>query len=380
MNASLQKKGNVYYAVVSVTDENGKHKTRWITTKCAKKIEATKVMRDILKRLEEGQQFGRKQYKFLEYLWYWLTEIIKPQIELTTYEGYLRNYKSHIEPFFAPHNLNLNDVQLVHLQKFINEKHKSGKLDGSGGLKGESIKKFMANISKALDYAVKSGLLQSNPARYVEFPKGKPFTGSFYTVAEIEQLLKISKGTPLETTVLFATLYGLRRGEIMGLRWQDIDMVEGVVTICNTRVRISYEVEKQPKSKSSLRSFPLMPSVKAHLEALKAEQAKNQELFGSSYVQNDYVCKWPDGKALDVSYINGALTKLLRENGMRHIRFHDLRHSTASYLNKLGFSPKEIQVWLGHSDIKTTMNIYTHIDVGMKEDMAKRIDSLFGKK
>ena len=379
MNASLQKKGNVYYAVISITDESGRHKTKWITTKCSKKTEATQAMKGILKRMEAGQQFGRERHKFLEFLWYWLTEIIKPQIELTTYEGYTRNLKTHIEPYFSPLNLYLADVQLSHLQKFVNEKHKHGKLDGSGGLKGESIKKFMANISKALDYAVKTGLIQTNPARYVEFPKDKAFVGSFYTVSEIEKLLEISKRTPLETTILFATLYGLRRGEIMGLRWQDIDFDEGMVSICNTRVRISYEVEKQPKSKSSLRSFPLMPSVRTHLDALKAEQAANRALFGNGYAINDYICKWPDGRALDVSYINGALTKLLRENSMRHIRFHDLRHSTASYLNKLGFSPKEIQVWLGHSDIKTTMNIYTHIDVGMKENMAARIDTLFGQ-
>ena len=377
MNASLQKKGNIYYTVVSLMDENGQYKTKWVTTKCVKKTEANAVMRDILKRMEQGQHVGKCQYSFLEFVWYWLTEIIRPQIEATSYEGYLKNYNNHIKPFFAPLNLSLTDVQLFHLQKFINDKHKNGRMNGKGGLAGKSIKKFMANISKALDYAVKTGYIQQNPARYVEFPKDKAFTGSFYTVPEIEKLLKLCKGKPLETPILLATLYGLRRGEIMGLRWKDIDFDEDTVSIRNTRVRVDKEIEKAPKSSSSLRTFPLMPLVKTHLEAVKAEQDKNKILFGNMYSECEYICRWPDGKEMDLSYLNPALTRLLKENGMRHFRLHDLRHSTASYLNKLGFSPKEIQVWLGHSDIKTTLNIYTHIDVGMKQNMATKIDEVF---
>ena len=145
----------------------------------------------------------------------------------------------------------------------------------------------------------------------------------------------------------------------MGMRWQDINFDENTVSIRNTRVRVSSEIEKQPKNKSSLRTFPLIPTIRAHLEALKASQDEHMSLFGRAYVKNDYICKWPDGRVMDIGYTNHAFSKLLKENGMRHIRFHDLRHSTASYLNKLGFTPKEIQVWMGHSDIKTTMNIYT---------------------
>lgn len=378
MNASLQKKGNIYYAVVSLPNGAGKYKTKWVSTKCSKKTDAAKTMREILERLESGLSVGQSRYSFLEFMQYWLTEVIRPQIERTTYEGYVQNFEKHIKPFFSALNFNLTDLQLIHLQQFINEKHKNGRLNGKGGLTGKSIRKYMANISKALDYAVKTGLIRQNPARYVEFPKDTAFTGSFYSVEEIERLLKASKGTPLETPIILATHYGLRRGEIMGLRWQDVDFAADTVTIQNTRVRIKGEVEKPPKSASSLRTFPLIPSVKVHLEALKAAQEDNRRLFGASYAENEYICRWPGGRALDVGYINQALTRLLKENGLRHIRLHDLRHSTASYLNKLGFTPKEIQVWLGHSDIKTTMNIYTHIDVGMKQNIAAKIDGLFG--
>ena len=181
----------------------------------------------------------------------------------------------------------------------------------------------------------------------------------------------------METPIILATHYGLRRGEILGLRWQDIDFTENTLRICNTRVRVETETEKAPKNEASRRTFPLMPSVKEHLLRVKAEQDENARLLKNGYFKGDYVCTWPDGRPLGVDYLNTALTRLLRQNGLRHIRLHDLRHSTASYLNKLGFTPKEIQVWLGHADISTTMNIYTHIDIGMKEGMAQRIDALF---
>lgn len=379
MNASLQKKGRIYYAVVSIPVGGGKYKAKWVSTRCAKKTEAAKAMRNILNRMENGETFAACPYTFVEYLDYWLREVIRPQIEATTYEGYEHNFKQHIWPYFEPLHLKLEQVKLAHLQQFVRDLHDHGRKDGRGGLSAPSIKKYMANISKALDYAVKVGWIAQNPARYVEYPKEKAFVGSFYTTAEIEKLLEAAKGSTIETPVILATHYGLRRGEILGLRWRDIDFTENTLIIRNTRVRVETEIEKQPKNEASRRTFPLMPSVKEYLLRVQMEQQENARQLGSGFAsRGDYVCIWPDGRPLGVDYLNSALTRLLKKNGLRHIRLHDLRHSTASYLNKLGFSPKEIQVWLGHSDIATTMNIYTHIDSGMKEGMARRIDALFG--
>lgn len=377
MNASLQKKGKMYYAVISIPAGNGKYKTKWISTHCTKKTEATKAVREILNRMESGDMQTVCPYSFVEYLEYWLKEIIRPQVEVTTYEGYIHNFESHIRPYFQPLRLRLEQVKLPHLQQFVRDLHEHGRRDGKGGLSTPSIKKYMANISKALDYAIKVGWLSHNPARYVEYPKEKAFVGSFYTMSEIEQLLEVAKGTVMETPIILATHYGLRRGEILGLRWKDIDFTENTLRICNTRVRVETETEKAPKNEASRRTFPLMTSVKEHLLRVKAEQDDNARLLKNGYFKGGYVCTWPDGRPLGVDYLNTALTRLLRRNGLRHIRLHDLRHSTASYLNKLGFTPKEIQVWLGHADISTTMNIYTHIDIGMKEGMAQRIDALF---
>lgn len=110
---------------------------------------------------------------------------------------------------------------------------------------------------------------------------------------------------------------------------------------------------------------------------MKAISIEGKLLFGSSYKKNDYVCRYEDGTPLNITTLNHAFKRILEQNSMPHIRFHDLRHSTASYLLKLGLSMKEIQVWLGHSDISTTMNIYSHVDIEMKQNAANKINELF---
>lgn len=171
--------------------------------------------------------------------------------------------------------------------------------------------------------------------------------------------------------------YGFRRGEALGLRWKDIDFKDGVLKVCNTRTRVASNVEKRPKSESSLRVLPLIPRVCEYLQNLIQQQEADKQEFGDCYQENDYVCKYRNGTPLNVNTINHAFKRILKANDMPHIRFHDLRHSTASYLLKNGLSLKEIQTWLGHSDISTTANIYAHVDAEMKRNTAAKINELF---
>ena len=310
---------------------------------------------------------------------FWVDNLPNTRTEETTNESYVNNFENHIKPFFSKLNLGVSEVRQQHIESFITQQHQSGRVDGKGGVKSRSIKKYVANISKTFDLAIKKGLISHNPTLRVEYPRDdEPYEADFYTAEEIEKLLKLCKGKPLEVPIILATHFALRRAEIKGLRWQDIDFKQNTMTIRNTRVRITTETEKKPKNKSSHRTFPLIPTVKPFLERLYAEQQQQAEQFGSDYIFNDYVCKWPNGKKYDVGYANRALGKLLQKNGMRHICLHGLRHSAASYLQKLGVSDKLIQIWMGHSDIRTTMNIYTHVDTSMKEDTANQIGKLFG--
>ncbi len=379
MNGSLQKKGNVYYAVIGEKDACGMWKYKWINTKCEEKGEAAKVLREILTQKENETYINPSKITFSDFMLDWLDNTIKNQIEVTTWDGYTTNIKTHISPYFKEKGIKLQELKPIHLQKYFDDKYKSGRVDGKGGLSANFLKKHHANIKKALDYAVKMDLISSNPIKNVTLPKLVKYSAQYYTVEKLEALLEKTKGTSIETAVFLTVHYGFRRGEALGLRWKDIDFKEETLTVCNTRTRVCTDVEKKPKSESSLRVLPLIPKVAEYLKTLKVKQLEDKLLFGNKYSKNDYVCKYTDGRPVNITTLNHTFKRIITNNDLPPIRFHDLRHSTASYLLKLGLSLKEIQVWLGHSDISVTANIYSHIDIEMKKNAAQKINQLFGK-
>lgn len=378
MEGSLQKKGKYYYVVISNKGEDGKRKTEWINTKCEKKPDAEKVKRHILNQKENNTYVTMKDITFLDFFKDWLDNYAQQNCEVTTYSGYKLIFEKHIYPYFKDKNVLLQKLQPLDIQKYYDYKLKEGRSDGKGGLSPNTVIKHHANIHKVLDYAVKMQLIVRNVSEAVNVPKKNKFVGKFYTAEQIEKLIECTKNTPIEAVIYITSHYGLRRGEILGLKWDAINFDEGTITISETRVRYDKStITKRPKNDSSLRTLPLIDSVSKYLKQLKKKQSENKLLFGEEYDNSGYVCCWDDGSPLDTAYISHKFSEIINDNKLPKIRFHDIRHSTASYLLKLGISMKEISVWLGHSDISTTMNIYSHIDIEMKKNTAKKINDLF---
>ena len=370
MTGSLQKKNNVWYAVINTYDGDGKRKLKWISTGKKKKPDAQKVLTEILSKMDKKTYIDPVKILFSDFMLDWLDNIIKSHIEQTTWEGYTTNIRVHIEPYFKAKRLKLSEITAMDLQQYFNQKLNEG-------LSACYIKKHHANIKKALDYAAKLGLINSNPIQHVTMPRIKKHDAKYYTIEQLEQLLTITKDSNIESAVFLTVHYGFRRGEALGLRWSDINFKEGTLKVCNTRTRVAKDVEKKPKSESSIRTLPLIPRVTEYLKALKEKQEEDKRTFGNCYNDNDYICRYSDGTPVNVNTINHAFKRTLENNNMPHIRFHDLRHSTASFLIKNGLSLKEIQIWLGHSDISITANIYTHVDSEMKKNTASKINELF---
>lgn len=173
-------------------------------------------------------------------------------------------------------------------------------------------------------------------------------------------------------------VYGLRRSEVLGLKWDSVNLEQKSVTIKHTIVRYFYVVEKDStKTASSFRTYPMTEDVEQLLVKLKNCEAENKALFGKEYCQNDYIFKWADGKPYAPDYITSKFSKLLKKYNLPHIRFHDLRHSCASLLIANGFTLKDIQEWLGHSDFRITANIYAHLDTKRKADIANSMSATF---
>ena len=180
--------------------------------------------------------------------------------------------------------------------------------------------------------------------------------------------------------VILGIYYGLRRSEICGLCWQDIDFEKNIIHIRNTRTRIATEVfEENTKSNTSNRILPLIPKVKEYLESLYAEQQNYKSIFGNSYTDNDFVCKWPDGKPLACDYISNNFRCLLKKNNLPQIKFHSLRHSFATYLaNSNEVSISTVQIMLGHSTLDMTRR-YIHTDMSEKIKAGMVINELLQK-
>ena len=201
-------------------------------------------------------------------------------------------------------------------------------------------------------------MLPTNPADKVLLPKKKRFTGGFYDEQQIMQLLQLTREEPMYPVILLSAFYGLRRSEVLGLKWSAVDFQSGTVTVKDTVVEYYGTVEdkESTKTKSSFRTLPLTAVMSRFLRQLKQTQQENRAFFGNTYVENDYVCTREDGAMFRPGYVSERFFK-----------------SAATMLLDCGCSLKEIQEWLGHSDISTTSNIYAHLQYKAKESMAANL-------
>ena len=171
--------------------------------------------------------------------------------------------------------------------------------------------------------------------------------------------------------------YGLRRSELLGLKWDSINFDANTITVRHTVVKVTDVVKKdKTKNQTSHRAFPLVPEIKELLLSVKSAEEQNREAFGGEYKDNDYVFKWEDGRPYSPDYVSHKFNQLLKQYGLPHIRFHELRHSCASILLEQGFSLRDIQEWLGHADIRMTSR-YSHLDMSRKKGIADSMSKSF---
>lgn len=365
MNVSLQQKKGVYYAVFRVTDANGDSKQKWVSTKIpakrGNKREAYKTAEAIASKYEVSKVINYPKTPFWQWIETWL-EQKQNEVDQITYQGYKSYYKNHIGPYFKQHNVMLTDLSPQDLQLYYNSKVQKPDEHVKGKLSGKSLHDHHVVIRGALEDAVKKNIIPYNPATRVTLPKKQKYVGGFYTQEQAQVLLEAIKGTIIEGIVTLTIIYGLRRSEAVGLKWDAINFTNDTFVVQATVVRYSKIVKKNTtKNQSSHRTYPITPEVKQLLLKIKEKQQDMKELMGNCYVDSGYVFTWEDGRILNPDYVSRKFSQLLKANNLPHIRYHDLRHTTASLLISKGFNLKQVAEWLGHSDIATTANIYGHL-------------------
>lgn len=305
---------------------------------------------------------------FADYLKLYLpyTRKRKKPIEDTTYSSYEGNINNPIGPYFKEQGIKLKDLCARDIQEFYDIQLQR--------VTANTVIHYHAIIRLALAHARKNGWIPENPIDEVDKPEKNHFVGKFYNADELSKVFMLTKDTNLEVPVLMGGFYGLRRSECVGLRWSAIDFVNNVFyinhTVTTPRVggKMKIVAKDRAKTKSSLRALPLEKAVKERLLVIKERQEMYRKKFKRSYSKEwlDYVMVDELGGLIMPNYVTSAFKRLLEKNDLRPIRFHDLRHTSASLLLNNGVQLKDIQMWLGHSDFATTANIYAHLDANSK--------------
>jgi len=296
----------------------------------------------------------------------------KKPVKLTTFGGYEMNVQKAIVPYFQVKSVLLSELTHKHIDDFYDAQLER--------VTAMTVTKFHANISLALKYAFQKGYIPSYEAimKKVTRPTPDRFTGKFLKESETVELVNAVKGHKLELGVLLGAFYGLRRSELVGLRWESINFeantitIEHTVTVASIGGKNVIIADDTTKTKSSYRTLPLIPIIRAKLLEVRAEQEQNRKLCGKAYnkTEGQYIYTDVLGNRIKPDYLSSEFPKFLEKHGFRRIRFHDLRHSCASLLLANGVSIKEIQDWLGHSTFKTTADIYAHLDADSKRATA----------
>ena len=248
----------------------------------------------------------------------------------------------------------------------------------------KTVHRYHANIRKALQRAVKLDIIPTNPADKVDLPKVKKFRGSYYTPEELQRLFVCTKGTKFETVVLLAGYLGVREGEACGLQWKDVNFEKNIICIRGSlKMHDKYKdlYYGETKTESSYRTLPIPQNLALYLRQLKKKQLEQRMLGGASYNRewDGFVCVDAMGNISNPKYISRYFSDLLRKNGLRRIRFHDLRHSCATLLLENGATLKQVQEWLGHHSYVVTVDTYGHVLAESKREMADTMSKLLGQ-
>lgn len=384
MTGCLQIKNNKYYAVLNWKDENGKRKRKWVGTNIVvrgNKRRAQQALNKIIAEYEPiVQSTENGTMLFSSFVRQWLYNK-KGKVEQSTWERYKICAERHIIPYFEEKGLTLSQLMPKHFVDFYNYKFTGGRLDGKkGGLSIATIKSLGLVIKETLNYAVILEYISRNPALNVPLPRAeeKHQVGVFLNAEQANLVLKAFRGHHLQPLVYVTLYYGLRRSEVLGLRWSAIDFENNILKINHTVVKnLTVVAKDKTKTVSSNRSYELLPEIRELLLRLKKQTEDNRKLCGKDYIESDYIFVWTNGKRYAPDYITRGFQRVLKNNNLPKMRFHDLRHSTASILYDKGWGLKDIQEWLGHADIQTTGDIYTHISHIRRHSMAKNIENTF---
>lgn len=318
------------------------------------KRDATRAFNEHKVKMDKGTQIMPSEYTFAQWLDYWYKDIILPQIEETTAYGYRGMIENYLKPQLG--EIRLQKLTARDIQQYYTWLMDEKKLSPNTVIKHHNLLTNTLNAAERQEYITK------NPMRAVSPPKKRQREAKFYTPEQLGILLDKAVGTRLELPVFICAYLGLRRGELCGLRWSDVDLEHKTITIENTRTQAGKkEIEKGTKTASSTRTLYLPDTLCDMLKAAREHQQACRAEYKNAYDDNDYVVVMEDGRPFRPNYLSELFGKFLADNDLPKIVLHELRHTFASLSNQAGIPAYNIGKALGHSTPATTQKIYTHL-------------------
>jgi len=355
--------------VAQITLEDGRRKPLYGKTR----KEVHEKLQKALYEQKQGTLLIGPQQTIKQYLEHWLEDVHRPTIRISTYVRYRDLLTKHILPSLG--FIQLQKLTPQHVQALYARKLKEG-------LSARSVRFLHAVLHKALDNAVRTNLITRNVCNAVTPPRLTKYEIQPLSEEQARLLLDVARGHRLEALLTLAITTGMRRGELLALRWQDINFDKKSLHILRTVNRlVGYGfVETEPKTSKSRRKIILPDFVIDMLKQHRAHQLEERLKAGAQWQDHDLVFCNTHGGFLQSDRLREMLQKLLKEAGLPSIRFHDLRHSAATILLSMGVHPKVVQELLGHSAISMTMDTYSHVLPSMHQEAMEKMDDTFRQK
>lgn len=347
--------------------------------------EAQEKLRKLLHERDRGLLADPAKQTVGEFLSSWLQDVAKPTVRPRTYDCYSDIVERHIKPALG--GVRLSKLSPQHLQRFYREKQEQGLT--------RTVRLCHAVLHRALGQAAKWGLIPRNPADLVDPPKVPKKEFRPLSPEEAQRFLAAAEGDRFYALYVLAVTCGLRQGELLGLKWEDLDLERGTLQVRRQLQWVRAEGEErkgkkraepkwvltEPKSAKSRRVVTLPAVAVAALKRHKTRQTEERLRLGEVWQDYGFVFTTPIGTPQDASnLLKHSFYPLLEKAGVPRIRFHDLRHTCATVLLAQGVHPKLVQEQLGHSQISLTLDTYSHVMPDMKREVAAKMDALFGGK
>ncbi|MFE5005139.1 tyrosine-type recombinase/integrase [Streptomyces sp. NPDC056696] len=364
-----KRKDGRYQAAVYVLQPDGTRARKFAYGKSWEECDAKR--RELLDKVASGVPVPTKSAKLADWLPYWLDNVIKPRRKRTTYAKYEVHVRLYLVPMLGTQRL--ESLSVADVRRFLNRLER----EATAATAKESHKV----LRSALSAACREELITRNVVSLVEPPQVESRDLSPWSLDETLDFLTAARKDPLYAAFMLAIALGFRRGEIVGLRWQDVDLDKRVIRVRKQRQRVSGEVyDDDPKGRRRKQALPLPAICVAPLRWQRLRQAALRERAGDRWAESDYVFTTRTGQPIEPRNVHRSFTRVAGNAGLRVIRLHDARHGTATLLTAAGVAPRVVMEVLGHSQIAVTMNVYTHVVQDTQREAVSHMDRLLRRR